>query len=94
MKRSIRAHGAILFAAMLLTSIVGGCCFPNREACLALQDSWGKLRPATEFGIMSNPSLDADSKVTRMRLVTEFGNLIDDMVQSTAEENASAEEEK
>lgn len=64
-----------------------GCCFPNREISLALQDSWKNLRPATEYGIMNNPTLDADSKATRMRLVNEFGLLIDEMVRSTEEKN-------
>lgn len=80
-----------LAAPILLSLVLIGCCFPNREACLALQDGWRNLRPATEFGIMNNPSLDADSKATRMRLVLEFGDLIDEMVRSTDEEIPAVE---
>jgi len=76
-------------ALVILAATLGGCCFPNREVSLALQDAWGKLRPATEFGITSNPSLDADSKETRMRLVVAFTELIEEMVLSTEEDSES-----
>jgi len=61
---------------VLLSALVAGCCTVPFAAVEQLESHWGLIGPVARRAIQNDPDLDDQSKVTRLRSIARFEELI------------------